>query len=61
VIQAGAGIRVRFGRVSAGELRNAITAVLDDRAYQAAAQRIQSSFIAAGGAAAAADHLEKLL
>jgi MGT family glycosyltransferase len=61
VTDAGAGLRVRFGRVGAAELRGAITGVLDDPSYRAAARRIQTSFIAAGGAAAAADHLEKLL
>lgn len=61
VVDAGAGVRVRFGRVSATELRHAITTVLDDPSYRAAAQRVQISFAAAGGAAAAADHLEKLL
>lgn len=60
VTDSGAGIRVRFGRVGATELRAAITTVLDDPSYRAAAQRIQTSFATAGGAAAAADHLEKL-
>lgn len=61
VTTAGAGIRVHFSRVSAVELRTALTAVLDNPSYRSAAQRIQTSFIAAGGAAVAADHLEKLL
>jgi MGT family glycosyltransferase len=60
VVDAGAGIRVRFGRVGATELREAVTTLLDDPSYRAAAQRVQESFAAAGGAAAAADHLEKL-
>jgi MGT family glycosyltransferase len=60
VVNAGAAIRVHFGRVGATELRNAITTVLDDPSYGAAARRVQTSFAAAGGAAAAADHLEKL-
>lgn len=60
VTDAGAGIRVHFGRVGAAELRNAITTVLDDPSYRAAARRVQTSFATAGGAAAAADHLEKL-
>ena len=60
VVDAGAGIRVRFGRVSADELRDALLAVLDDPAYALAAGRIRDSFAAAGGAAAAADRLEKL-
>lgn len=60
VVAAGAGIRVHFGRVGAPELRHAITTVLDDPSYRTAARRVQTSFAAAGGAAAAADHLEKL-
>jgi MGT family glycosyltransferase len=60
VVNAGAGIRVHFGRVNATELRNAITTVLDDPSYRAAARRVQISFTTAGGAATAADHLEKL-
>jgi MGT family glycosyltransferase len=60
VVDAGAGIRVHFGRVGATELRNAITALLEDPSYRAAARRVQASFDTAGGAAAAADHLEKL-
>ncbi|HKR51573.1 MAG TPA: glycosyltransferase, partial [Pseudonocardiaceae bacterium] len=61
VTTSGAGIRVRFGRVGATELRTAITTVLDDPSYRAAARRVQTSFATAGGAAAAADHLKKLL
>jgi MGT family glycosyltransferase len=60
VVDAGAGIRVKFARVGAGELRAAISALLDDPAYRDAARRVRASFAAAGGAAAAADHLEKL-
>ncbi|MBV8542761.1 MAG: glycosyltransferase family 1 protein [Pseudonocardiales bacterium] len=60
VVNAGAGIRVHFGRVGVTELRDAITTVLDDPSYRAAARRVQTSFTTAGGAAAAADHLEKL-
>ncbi|MGA9308970.1 MAG: glycosyltransferase, partial [Pseudonocardiaceae bacterium] len=60
VVDAGAGIRAHFGRVGITELRHAITTVLDDPSYRTAAQRVQTSFAAAGGAAAAADHLEKL-
>ncbi|MEV6401062.1 nucleotide disphospho-sugar-binding domain-containing protein [Streptomyces sp. NPDC051907] len=60
VAAAGAGVRVRFGRPRAGELHDALAAVLDDPAHRWAARRIQASFAAAGGAAAAADRLEKL-
>jgi len=61
VANAGAGIRLRFARLTAGQLRTAIRAVLDDPAYRRGARRVQDSFTAAGGARAAADHLEKLL
>lgn len=60
VVDAGAGARVHFGRVDASGLRNAITTVLDTPSYRAAARCVQASFAAAGGADAAADHLEKL-
>lgn len=61
VASVGAGIQVRFARVGAEELAAALTSVLDDPAYAAAARRIGASLAAAGGARAAADHLEKLV
>jgi MGT family glycosyltransferase len=61
VVDAGAGIRVRFGRVRPAELRDALRTVLDDPSYSSAARRVRDSFTAAGGATTAADHLEKLL
>lgn len=60
VADAGAGVRVRFGRLRPAELRDAILAVLDDPRYATAARRVRDSFAAAGGAATAADYLEKL-
>jgi MGT family glycosyltransferase len=60
VADAGAGIRLRFGRLRAAELRDAVRAVLAEPAYRAAADRIRDSFTVAGGAATAACHLEKL-
>ena len=60
VADAGAGVRVRFGRLRAGELGDAVCDVLFDARYAAAARRIRESFALAGGASAAADHLEKL-
>lgn len=60
VAAAGAGIRVRFGRVTPDQLRAAVTAVLDEPSYRAAARGISGSFAAAGGAQAAAERLEKL-
>jgi MGT family glycosyltransferase len=61
ITEAHAGVRVKFGRVNATELRDAVTAVLDDPSYAAGAARIRASFRAAGGARAAADRLEALL
>ncbi|MEV6315393.1 glycosyltransferase [Streptomyces sp. NPDC051776] len=60
VADAGAGIRVRFGRVTAPKLGEALDAVLQQPGYRAAAERIRASFRAAGGAAVAAGHLEQL-
>jgi MGT family glycosyltransferase len=61
VVAAGAGIRVKFGRVGPAELRAAILAVLDDPAYRDAARQVAESFARAGGAPMAATRLEALL
>lgn len=58
VEQAGAGVRLKFGRVRADDLREAVRRVLDDPAFADAARRIQRSFDAAGGAARAAELVE---
>jgi UDP:flavonoid glycosyltransferase YjiC (YdhE family) len=60
VVAAGAGVRVKFGRVQAPELRDAVLRALGDPALREAACRVRDSFAAAGGAAAAATHLEGL-
>ncbi|HEY1621973.1 MAG TPA: glycosyltransferase [Streptosporangiaceae bacterium] len=60
VADLGAGLRVRFGRVTPAQLREAILTILRDRSYRAAAERIRDSFTEAGGAAAAAARLESL-
>jgi UDP:flavonoid glycosyltransferase YjiC (YdhE family) len=60
VTGAGAGIRVRFGRVTAAALGAALDTVLHEPACRAAARRIGTAFRAAGGADAAAAHLEAL-
>ena len=60
VAAAGAGIRVPFARVSAERLRAAVTAVLEEPGYRAAAGRVRDSFATAGGAPAAAALLERL-
>jgi MGT family glycosyltransferase len=61
VERAGAGVRVKFGRVKADGLRRAIVAALHDESIRAAAERIRRSFEQAGGAARAATLLEELL
>jgi zeaxanthin glucosyltransferase len=60
VAAAGAGIRVKFRRVTPGQLAAAVSALLTDPAYRTAALRISESFAAAGGARAAAWHVEQL-
>lgn len=60
VVAAGAGLRVKFGRVGPDELRAAVRRVLDEPAFAAAAGAVRASFAAAGGATAAADALEAL-
>lgn len=60
VAQAGAGLRVKFGRVTPEQLRDAVVQVLDDPAYRAGAEALRDCFASAGGAAVAADALAKL-
>ncbi len=60
VVAAGAGLRVKFGRVTAEGLRDAIGTILTDPAIRAGAARVRDSFATAGGAAAAATDLERL-
>ena len=61
VVAAGAGLRVKFGRVQAPALRAALEQVLAEPSFREGAARIAASFATAGGAPRAADHLEKLL
>jgi MGT family glycosyltransferase len=58
VVRAGAGERVRFGRIGPDELREVIHRLLTEPSYRAAAERLATGFAAAGGASAAADALE---
>ena len=60
VVRAGAGLRVRFGRLRAEQLRSAVEQVLREPDYREAARGVQDSFASAGGASTAADHLEGL-
>lgn len=61
VVDAGAGLRLKFGRVRAEELRAAVRRVLEEPGFRQAAARIERSFSGAGGAAKAADLLEAIV
>ena len=60
VVSAGAGRRVHFGRARPDQLAAAVLGVLDEPSFRANAERMRRSFVTAGGAAAAAEHLEYL-
>ena len=60
VVDAGAGVRLRFGRLSPTTLWQAVEEILTAPQYAAAAQALQTSLEQAGGAAAAAQILESL-
>ncbi|MFD4673762.1 glycosyltransferase [Lentzea sp. NPDC058450] len=61
VVEAGAGVRLTYSRARAADIRSALESVLDEPEYAAAAGAVRDSFLAAGGAAAAADRLEKVV
>jgi MGT family glycosyltransferase len=61
VVRAGAGVLVKFNRVTPAKLRTALEAVLHEDRYRQAAERVRDSFEAAGGPPVAADRLEALL
>ena len=61
VVRAGAGLRVKFGRVTPDELAAALDRVLTEPSFREAAESIRASFVQAGGAGAAADAVEHLL
>ncbi|GAB1334379.1 glycosyltransferase [Streptomyces sp. E-15] len=60
VVDSGAGVRVRFGRVTAARLGEALDTVLRDPAHRHAAARVRDAFRAAGGARSAAARLARL-
>lgn len=61
VVDAGAGVRLRFGRADATRIRAAVEAVLDPaQGHRAAARSVGESFRAAGGSESAAARLETL-
>jgi MGT family glycosyltransferase len=61
VVNAGAGIRVRYGRLSPEALKEAVLRVLREPELRRAAERVRDSFKSAGGAQAAAEALERLV
>ncbi|WP_284745799.1 glycosyltransferase [Amycolatopsis sp. RTGN1] len=58
VTAAGAGVRIRFDRAKAADIRKAIESA---ETFRPGAARIRESFAAAGGAEEAATHLESLV
>lgn len=60
VVDAGAGIRLKYSRVKPEEIAQALLSVFETASYRVSAKRIQAAFRAAGGASAAADGLERL-
>lgn len=60
VVNAGAGIRLKYSRVNSEEIAEALVSVFEIAPYRQSAERIQAAFRAAGGAPAAADGLEEL-
>ncbi|MFB7915818.1 glycosyltransferase [Streptomyces sp. NPDC056061] len=60
VVDAGAGVRVRFGRVTVQKLGSVVDSVLDDTGYRDRAHRIRTALRSAGGARAAALRLGEL-
>jgi UDP:flavonoid glycosyltransferase YjiC (YdhE family) len=60
VVNAGAGVRVRYGRLSADGLRDAVLRVLRVPELRRGAERVRESFRSAGGASATASALEEL-
>jgi len=60
VVRAGAGVEVSFASAGPVDFAAALTAVLDEPGYRAAARRVADSFAAAGGARAAVAELAAL-
>jgi UDP:flavonoid glycosyltransferase YjiC (YdhE family) len=61
VVDARAGVRLKYGRAGSDQIADALMSVLETESYRDAARWIQASFRAAGGPRAAADALESLV
>ncbi|MGW1870642.1 glycosyltransferase [Streptomyces mauvecolor] len=60
VVGAGVGLRVKFARAGREQIGAALDAVVTEPGYRDAARHVRDAFRAAGGASAAATHLENL-
>jgi len=60
VVKSGAGLRLSFTRPRPAQLRDAVHQILGEGAFRESAVRVRDSFVAAGGAAKAAELMEKL-
>lgn len=61
VTNSGSGIRLNFNRFKAGQLKDAVYTVLNDKQYVDNAKIVSRSFIEAGGAVKAASLVENML
>lgn len=59
VVAAGAGVRVKFGRINGDRLADAVAQVLEQPAFAEAARRVGQALSSLGGAKAAADVIER--
>jgi MGT family glycosyltransferase len=60
VVDSGAGVSLRFTHARAGHIGAAVDQVLGEPGFAKAAAQVGDSFRAAGGASAAADHIEAI-
>jgi UDP:flavonoid glycosyltransferase YjiC (YdhE family) len=58
VVRAGAGLRVRYGKLTPSALKEAVMRVLDEPSFKNGALAIRDSFARAGGVDAAASSLQ---
>jgi len=58
VVDAGAGLRVHYGRVKGPALRKALEEVLENPSFKESALRIRRSFLQSGGPVKAAEEVE---
>lgn len=58
VVHSGAGLKLRYKRMRAEDLRAAVQSLLQEGHYRVASQRVRDGFIAAGGNDQAVAHLE---